>query len=91
MIDVNVVIDILTSNGLLRSVKPMGDWYQCYCPFHNGGNEQKPSFGISLHEQVKNGVLYKSGFGHCFACGYSKPLNQMLSDIFSSNGIKKSA
>lgn len=49
-----------------------GENIQTNCPFHNGGQEKKPSFGV-------NGDLNKC---HCFACGWSGGLDDMISELF---------
>lgn len=42
------------------------------CPFHKGGQERKPSFGISRVD----------GTCHCFACGWVGSLTEMISNVF---------
>lgn len=42
------------------------------CPFHKGGQERKPSFGISKVD----------GTCHCFACGWVGSLPEMISAVF---------
>ena len=42
------------------------------CPFHKNGQERKPSMGI----------LKKDGTCHCFACGYTSNLSEMVSNCF---------
>lgn len=42
------------------------------CPFHKGGQERKPSFGISRAD----------GTCHCFACGWVGSLTEMISAVF---------
>ena len=42
------------------------------CPFHKGGQERKPSFGISKVD----------GTCHCFACGWVGSLTEMISAVF---------
>lgn len=42
------------------------------CPFHKGGKERKPSFGISKVD----------GVCHCFACGWTGSLTEMISTVF---------
>ena len=50
------------------------------CPNHKGGNERKPSCGIRLSD----------GFVHCFTCGYSVPLQEMVSNVlgYDDGGAK---
>lgn len=42
------------------------------CPFHKDGQEKKPSMGI--HKQT--------GVCHCFACGWTGSLSEMVSNCF---------
>lgn len=42
------------------------------CPFHKGGQERKPSFGISKID----------GTCHCFTCGWAGSLPEMISAVF---------
>ena len=45
---------------------------QTNCPFHKGGQERKPSFGV-------NGEIDKC---HCFACGWSGTIEEMISELY---------
>jgi len=85
--DVELILEKLSQLGLLRLSRKSGDYYQVYCPIHNDGNEKKPSCGILLHEQIKNGVTYPQGFCHCFACSYSNSLEGMITDILKAKNI----
>lgn len=49
-----------------------GDNVQCPCPFHKNGQERKASFGV-------NGNLNKC---HCFTCGWSGGIDDMISELF---------
>lgn len=49
-----------------------GDNIQTNCPFHKNGQERKPSFGV-------NGEIDKC---HCFACGWSGTIEEMVSELF---------
>lgn len=49
-----------------------GDNVQCPCPFHKNGQERKASFGV-------NGNLNKC---HCFTCGWSGGIEDMISELF---------
>ena len=55
-----------------------GDNLQTTCPFHKDGKERKPSFGIMLKDKGN----YKAGQCHCFACGWSGSLQEMISNCF---------
>lgn len=49
-----------------------GDNIQTNCPFHKNGQERKPSFGV-------NGDIDKC---HCFACGWSGTIEEMISELY---------
>lgn len=88
---VNIVdiVNILEVHSLLKPTKRMNEWYQCKCPFHGGGNEKKPSFGISLENQYRGGASYPAGFAHCFACGYAADLEKFVGDLLQLHEINQ--
>ena len=90
MMDVIQILEKLESLGFIRLHKVINDYYQIYCPFHSDGNERKPSCGVLLHEQYKNGRRYPQGWVHCFTCGYVNPLPDAITDILKSKSISKS-
>lgn len=49
-----------------------GENVQTNCPFHKNGQERKPSFGV-------NGEINKC---HCFACGWSGTIEEMISELY---------
>lgn len=49
-----------------------GENIQTNCPFHKGGQERKPSFGV-------NGEIDKC---HCFSCGWSGTIEEMVSELY---------
>lgn len=49
-----------------------GENIQTNCPFHKGGQERKPSFGI-------NGEKDKC---HCFSCGWAGAIEEMISELY---------
>lgn len=71
---INVLRAELAQKGMQRFsiVRHNGENLQTNCPFHKGGQERKPSFGI-------NGEKDKC---HCFACGWSGSIEEMISEIF---------
>lgn len=78
----------LEQQGLKRfqSIKKTGNSIMVNCPIHKGGLERTPSCGITLSEIVKsNGAKVPAGYAHCFTCGYTATLTQMISDLF---GVK---
>lgn len=64
----------LSQKGLNRFavVRLNGENLQSNCPFHKNGQEHKPSFGV-------NGEIDKC---HCFACGWSGTIEEMISELF---------
>lgn len=71
---INVLSAELAQKGMQRFsiVRHNGENLQTNCPFHKGGQERKPSFGI-------NGEKDKC---HCFACGWFGSIEEMISEIF---------
>ena len=67
----------LELNGIKRFAKfiDSGKNIQTNCPFHKEGQERKPSFGIN-----KN-----TGECHCFGCGWSGTLSEMISNCFGKD------
>lgn len=83
-------IEIVEELGRLGMIKPhkiSGNWYQCTCPLHKGGNENRPSFGILLKEEYRNGTMYPSLFSHCFTCQFAGTLPELLTQILKSKSI----
>ena len=70
----------LAFNGILRFAEfKVGQRnIQFNCPIHNDGQERKPSCGISTVNQ--DGT--PAGTVHCFACGYTATLEEMVSHCF---------
>lgn len=63
-IDVDAVFEALrASTSFFRIWNDSGDDISTQCPFHGGGNEQHPSFGI-----CHNRANPQYGKYHCFAC-----------------------
>ena len=73
----------LALNGIQRfaEFKPGPKNIQFNCPIHAGGQERKPSCGISTvnKEEVPAGTV------HCFTCGYTATLEQMISHCFGKD------
>lgn len=67
----------LALRGLNRfqQIKEGIDNIQITCPFHKGGQEKKPSFGINK----------TTGKAHCFTCGWSGDLTTLISQLFGRN------
>lgn len=88
--DVELILSTLAEHGLVRLNKKSGKYYQLFCPHHNNGNERRPSCGVLLEDEYKNGSLYPKGWWHCFSCGYVKNMEGSISDILSYHNIKQS-
>lgn len=89
-VDPESVIQKVGEMGLIDIIRPVGDWYMCRCPIHNLGQEKKPSCGISLHEQYRNGKRYPALQLHCFSCNYTGSLADALTEVLKRKGIGKS-
>ena len=63
--------------SLFAKFKRSGANIQFNCPIHAGGQEQRPSCGITIE-----GGEAPPGLVHCFACGYSATLEEMISHCF---------
>ena len=69
----------LEANGIKRfykTIRTRNNIMTC-CPFHKEGQERKPSFGI----------LESDGTCHCFACGWTGSLAEMISNCFGYNDL----
>ena len=73
----NVMKAELAEQGIQRfnTVRENGNNIQTNCPFHKGGQEHKPSFGI-------NGEKNKC---HCFTCNWSGSIDKFVSEVFGYN------
>lgn len=91
MQDIENILHKLESFGLIRLNRPIGDWYSVYCPLpHNGHYEKKPSCGVLLHEQYKDGKRTPAGFFHCFSCSWAASMPDTITEILKTRGISKS-
>jgi len=90
MIDVEKVLTKLSEAGLIRLNRVMGDYYSIYCPIHKDGGERKPSCGVLIRDQVRNGKKSPAGFCHCFTCGYAKPLPGLITDLLKARNMSGS-
>lgn len=69
----------LASNGifLFNQIKDVNDDILVSCPFHKDGQEKKASCGIRKSD----------GFLHCFSCGETATLEQLISRCFGHNDL----
>lgn len=89
--EVEAVIDALAQFGYVRPKRISGSYYQICCPFHNNGDERRPSCGVLLKDEFRNGTLYKKGWFHCFACGYTGNLKQSVEKILRERNVSQNA
>lgn len=90
MTDITEVLKVLQDNGLIRVSKRTGNYMQIYCPIHSDGNEKKPSCGVLLNTEIRNGKKYPAGLFHCFSCGFAKKLPDAISEILKNKSISMS-
>ena len=88
--DVELILNKLSEMNLIRLSRPIGDYYQVYCPIHNDGQEKKPSCGVLLHDQYRDGKKTPAGFTHCFSCNWAKSLPDTITEILKHKGISVS-
>lgn len=89
-IDSSIVIEALQkleSMKLIRLNRIIGNWYSIYCPFHNEGNEKKPSCGVLLQDEVRNGQNYSIGMFHCFSCSAVYSFQEGITKILQERSI----
>lgn len=87
--DVKFILDKLDSLGLVKLGKVSGDYVTCHCPFHNQGNERRPSCGVLTVDQWRNGNKYPAGWWHCFSCGYTNTMIPALTEILHAHNINQ--
>lgn len=61
----------------LRSMKESGNSIMISCPVHKDGKESNPSCGVSTYL-----CDVPEGFAHCFACGYTGTIEDLVSRCF---------
>lgn len=85
--DIITLLEYMNSQHLIRLNKIIGSYYSLACPFHNDGNERKPSAGVLLEDQYRAGQKYNAGWFHCFACSTAKSLVDWVSDVLKNHNI----
>ena len=75
--EINVITELkrqlsLEGKEVFHTIRNSGNDIMTTCPFHKGGRERKPSFGINKNTMVC----------HCFACGWSGLLDDVISLCF---------
>lgn len=63
---------------VLKSIKPINEDVMITCPYHNQGNERKPSMGV--HKET--------GLSHCFTCGKVVKFDELVGNILGDTTNK---
>lgn len=87
--DIIHVLHILESHNLIRLNKDLGNWYSCYCPYHNDGQERRASSGISLTSEYTGGKTLDSGTFNCFTCHTVRSLPELIIDLLKFKHINQ--
>lgn len=82
--EVVMILEKLESMELIRLARYRLPWYSLYCPFHNDGNEKKPSAGVLLVEQTKNGSTTYPGNFHCFTCHKAYSIQNFITELLKN-------
>lgn len=75
--EIRTYIQRKTGKYYFKTIRTTTENLVVTCPFHKGGQENKPSANISTisNETVSEGLF------HCFTCGKSMMLSQVLEDL----------
>lgn len=84
---IETALQKLETDGFVNLGRISGDWYTIRCPFHNNGQEKKPSCGVLLRYQLKNGQEYKPGMWHCFACGVTYSFEKGITEVLKQKSV----
>lgn len=68
---------VINQIPLLDKIKDSGDDIMVCCPYHKNGQERKPSAGIRKTD----------GLFHCFTCGETHSLQEVISHCFGNEEI----
>lgn len=90
--EVEVIVRLreqLALNGVdrFKNIRRLDNHLQVTCPFHKGGQETKPSCGITINDIKQGGKLVKAGTVHCFTCGYVSSLEEMISRLYGKDDM----
>lgn len=88
--DVDVILQKMSDMGLVRLNRPMDKWYSIYCPFHNDGNERRPSAGVTRTTEYRNGKTYPKGTFNCLACHSVYSMDQFVTEVLHRKHVAQS-
>lgn len=78
-VDVDMIFqELRVSTGLFQVWKVSGDDISTQCPFHGGGREQNPSFGICNNKMNPHYGKY-----HCFTCGATGTILSLINELYN--------
>lgn len=78
------------NNYQITTVDDNGSDLVINCPYHKGGHERTGSFSILVEDKITARGTIPAGTGHCFACGATKMLPQLVSDITGQGTYEQS-
>ena len=87
---VNTLRGLTSKDYNITTVDDQGSDIVINCPYHKGGNERTGSFSILTEDKVTVKGVIPAGTGHCFACGTTKMLPQLVADVTSVGDYDKS-
>ena len=84
---IDLVKVISTDHGFsyLGKMKVSDSNIQVSCPFHAKGQEKHPSCGLTTRDTMIDGKIMPAGTFHCFTCGRSGNLEELISFVFGKN------
>lgn len=89
--DVQMILEKLQEFGFIRLGRITGHYHQVHCPFHNDGKERRPSCGVLLEDEYRNGKKYPKGLWHCFACQTAKSMEDAVAFLLKGRHIDTDA
>lgn len=87
--DIEDALDYMDRHNLIRlsnNRNTSSGWQQLHCPFHNNGQERRPSCGCSLEGGYINGRELQPGTFNCFSCGAKYSFARGIKEILALKG-----
>lgn len=91
MVNIYEIVQVLQNDlrrkniPYLHQVKQINSNLMVTCPYHKNGQEHSPSCGILLSDRVTGGKVHKAGTVHCFTCGETHGLEEMISHVYGKH------
>lgn len=67
----------------ITHINDVGTDIMINCPYHGGGRERNPSYGIIKQDKQTSTGHLPAGFGHCFACGAVASFDKLVYDTLN--------